>query len=171
MWLPKWTRKGGLWLPHQGLAMAGKFRFMPCSTCCGGIGCIECSDATPYQWLVTLNGYANSGCNDCLTFNDDFIVTLMGGPDPCDWDYQFSDPVCNVYGIRLWLIDMGGDVMTIVNLYGAGGYLDALDQFSHHSFSGTIPCASVSGLSLNHYPPTPDVDCDNVSATCIVTAL
>lgn len=173
MWLPKSMRKGGLWLPQQGLGMAGKMRFMPCATCCTvpPVVCNNCDDATPDEWEVVLDGYANDECSECANLNATYFLAQ---PDPvddwCTWYYELPTPICLVAAIKLEVFQYTFTHFWItVRLRDVAGF--TLDTFTRHYYEGTKPpCSGASELDLPHVG-IPSLDCDCTLATCIVSGL
>jgi len=60
--------------------------------CCGTPGCVDCSNDTPQQLLLTLPAFGNTGwCDLCANWAGDYILTQVA-PAACLWQTQVWDP-------------------------------------------------------------------------------
>jgi hypothetical protein len=186
VWRPKFTKRGGLWLPQQGLAMAGKFRFQPCATCCATVDeCELCDGSNPGQWQVEISGILDGTCSDC----DDPVSGLNGtfilnesehehGPfENCRWKYTLPDLRCVDGGegftslellIDFWALSAWR--IMVVWVYTTG-WMPTQIYWQKSWGASHVPCSTLVDEPIPYWMGGDDVCFADETAQCLVTAL
>lgn len=145
---------------------------------CDGV----CSDWAAETYLVQIRGIVATvpeDCADCLTLNDDFILTyrtpcIGNCNNPlfgcnCCWRYDFDPPVCGVEHITFYITGTPESSEILVDLgLTIGGTLAAWVEFRKVQ-TEAFSCGTFDediALSYALYSA-----CDASAATCHVTAL
>lgn len=169
------------WLLAMGLAALGFWEpslwlgvplfFNACGPCnCAPRLCLSCSptSSTPLQIAVVISGMTNDTCSDCGFYNDTFIASQLAAPgNPCFWEYLPDPNFC------------GTDPLTVNVVAGLSGFIrvafttlagSPVVYFIDFHGGAPVNCA-FSSRSVPVSMIVGSAPCNNVSATCLLTAL